>query len=40
MDGWMDGRIDGWTDGWMDGVLRHFKHANSNYVMPEIVCLG
>jgi len=31
---------DGWMDGWMplDGrVLRHFRHANSSYIIAEIV---
>jgi len=29
--------MDGWMNEWMVGVLRHFKHANSDYIMLEIV---
>jgi len=26
----------GWMVGWMVRVLRHFKHANTGNVMPEM----
>jgi len=26
-----------WMDGWTTRVLRHFKHTNSGYIVPEIV---
>jgi len=26
-------------NGWLAGVLRHFDHANSGYIMPEIKVL-